>query len=298
MSIEIDLDDAAQQRWLQGTAAKTGASIAMPYVFILTAEGKKVYAKNSPHGDLKELLTGALNSIGPALTPAEKAALVATIDSAEKSFQEENYGQAVSLLMNAKGATGFSEPAIKARELFKNLGTAIEDKIKSADEVFESGQGAFELAYDLLQVAQALPRNAPVRKEIEKTIGVNQRKESAADAIAAARELVRGDVVARSKRGDGGEKIYKSVVTKFPDSPAAAVAAEKLEKLGVSHEPEQVDLSAIREWTDITGEHKINAKLVKTKEGWALLEKPGGEQMSIPIEKLSAKDQALLKKPE
>lgn len=299
MSIEIDLDDQAQSRWLQGTTVAPGGTIAMPYVFILTSDGQKVYGKNSPHGDMKDLLTGALNSIGPPLTAAEKELLTKTVDQAEASYKNGELGEAVSLLMTAKGATGYSEPAIKARELFKNLGEAINEKISGSEAVFESGQDAFALAYDLLLVAQSLPRNTPERKEIEKTLAIHGRQGPSADAIAMARDLARGDLAARSTRGDGGEKIYKSVVAKYPGSPAADIAAQKLEALGAEvEEPAEVDLAAIREWTDSTGRHKIVARLVTTKQGWALLEKADGEQMSIPIEKLSTADQALLKNRE
>lgn len=51
-----------------------------------------------------------------------------------------------------------------------------------------------------------------------------------------------------------------------------------------------------REWVDATGKFKIEAELVSVEEGKALLAKPDGTRVAIPLEKLSEADREFLKK--
>jgi len=50
-----------------------------------------------------------------------------------------------------------------------------------------------------------------------------------------------------------------------------------------------------REWTDASGKFRVEAELVAIRNGKAILEKPDGTVLSIPVDKLSPDDQAFLK---
>src|SRR5262245_30824975 len=52
---------------------------------------------------------------------------------------------------------------------------------------------------------------------------------------------------------------------------------------------------AAREWVDASGKFRVEAELVAVRNGKAILEKPDGAVLSIPLDKLSAADQAFLK---
>lgn len=54
------------------------------------------------------------------------------------------------------------------------------------------------------------------------------------------------------------------------------------------------DESAMREWTDITGRFKINARLVEVRDGIAFLENSSGQTIKIPAARLSQADQRFL----
>jgi hypothetical protein len=51
-----------------------------------------------------------------------------------------------------------------------------------------------------------------------------------------------------------------------------------------------------REWSDATGTFKITATYVDSKQGYVLLRKPGGEEISVPISKLSPTDRRIIAK--
>ena len=53
--------------------------------------------------------------------------------------------------------------------------------------------------------------------------------------------------------------------------------------------------STFRTWTDSTGRHKIEAKLIAVKQGFVKLEKKDGSTIVLAINKLSQADQKLLK---
>ena len=49
-----------------------------------------------------------------------------------------------------------------------------------------------------------------------------------------------------------------------------------------------------RKWTDATGKFTISAKLIEEKDGKVLLKKQDGSEITLPVERLSAKDQKYL----
>jgi hypothetical protein len=49
--------------------------------------------------------------------------------------------------------------------------------------------------------------------------------------------------------------------------------------------------NALREWTDRSGLHKVQAKYLGTEDGKVRLEKADGAVISVPIESLSEADQ-------
>src|SRR5256885_1360485 len=59
-----------------------------------------------------------------------------------------------------------------------------------------------------------------------------------------------------------------------------------------------LSLAEGREWTDTTGKFKIEAELVAVRNGKVILEKPDGSVITVPLDKLSANDQAFLKAKE
>ena len=79
---------------------------------------------------------------------------------------------------------------------------------------------------------------------------------------------------------DGADKISGLEVT--PAAPAPVV--------------DPTDITSVREWSDATGKFHVNAELVGAKDGNVLLKPWNGQIISVPIAKLSAKDQEAVKK--
>jgi hypothetical protein len=75
---------------------------------------------------------------------------------------------------------------------------------------------------------------------------------------------------------------------RLPDSP---VAKGKADAAGPAKNP----LAAIRNWTDISGKHKIEAEFVKFADGKVTLKKKDGQEVSLLLEKLSEADQDIAK---
>ena len=51
-----------------------------------------------------------------------------------------------------------------------------------------------------------------------------------------------------------------------------------------------------REWSDTTGKFRVTATYVDSKEGFVKLRKPSGEEISVPISKLSLTDRRIVRK--
>jgi hypothetical protein len=58
--------------------------------------------------------------------------------------------------------------------------------------------------------------------------------------------------------------------------------------------PAFADDAAMREWTDISGRFRINARLIEVRDGTAFLENTSGQTIKIPVSRLSQADQRYL----
>jgi hypothetical protein len=91
----------------------------------------------------------------------------------------------------------------------------------------------------------------------------------------------------------------QTVVTRFPNTPAAELAKEKLAELGADSPsrpatPAASAAPALRTWTDSTGQFTIEAELVKVEGGKVELKQKDGQHVAILVEKLSKEDQEFL----
>jgi hypothetical protein len=60
-------------------------------------------------------------------------------------------------------------------------------------------------------------------------------------------------------------------------------------------DPDPKRSTGFREWTDVTGNYRVVARLISSFNNTVHLEKEDGEKISVPLEKLSQKDQAYIR---
>ncbi len=88
------------------------------------------------------------------------------------------------------------------------------------------------------------------------------------------------------------------VVSRYPNTPAAELAREKIEELtGTSPAADHKQKRAgSRTWTDRTGKFQTEAAIVAYKTGWVKLKiKKGDTFITLPLKKLAKSDRDYVK---
>ncbi|MEN6449883.1 MAG: SHD1 domain-containing protein [Thermoguttaceae bacterium] len=95
------------------------------------------------------------------------------------------------------------------------------------------------------------------------------------------------EVVFKAEPIDPSAPVLKTSTGTVTNAAASAAPA-------VSQSGESADRSAVRVWTDQTGQHKTRAKLLSVENGAVKLQKENGAVITVPIAKLSEADQQFL----
>jgi len=132
----------------------------------------------------------------------------------------------------------------------------------------------------------------------EKTLEQKKAKEANRPA-AAASMLATANKFRESGKVDAARAWYRKVVDRFPETSAAGEARSQLGEPAAANGPTGStagDLpSKLHTWTDKSGKHKIEARLVGAADGKVSLKTANGRVLSLPLENLSVGDQEFIR---
>jgi len=282
----------------------------IPYLYVIRADGEMLYGESgTKSGDeLGRFMVEHLRKAGRLFSDRELAYLQSAVEAAKEAMAQGETGTAAQRIgsLSKLGTIGdlgsYSTIAKQADDLGKQLideGTAaVEQAIESLNTNAAAFEGALALAEAESQYG-ALPEvdmkiRAAYRKagkDADRRLVLEQ-----AEAIQKAR--------ARLKLRDGTQRAVRDlnrVIEKFPNSKAADEAVRQIAEITgqpVAGQPPAggpADAeAAFRTWSDATGTHQIEARLVATQDGWVQLETRDGKTVELPISKLSSADQQFL----
>lgn len=300
--LKIDTDGDNWQAWSRKYRHEGSA---IPILYVVRANGDLAYGKSgSKQGDeLPKFLAEHLATAGRIFNDAQLAAIQGAVTDANKALAEGDAGTAVKRLEGLKklGEPGkfgsFATVALEADALYAKLVEQGQGALKAAQEQL-AGNDKFagvlgivsanriygklpELRKDLVSAERDLSKDAELKEHIKQA--------EAVDRALALLSLKNGKKSAMS--------ALETVITRFPNSPAAELAKAKLAELGAAV-PAGVDgpVAELRTWSDASGKFQIEATLIGVADGKVQLKKKSGEVVTVPTDKLSKEDQEFLAK--
>ena len=237
----IKLDTGGSEDWKKWSRKYDHEGRGIPIVFVVRADGKQLYGKSGTPDPLEAFLLLALNGSGKILNDRQLDKLAKDAEQAQTHVEAGELEQAVALVARSAGSGSFARPAVA----IDKLATELEEKgnmaFEEARQPFASDGATLDQAFALLDAEQTYGELPSLKKTFNAALA-DLRKD------AAKRELLQQAELIQKARGHEAEQkwkpavaAYQLVVTKFPDTPAAELAAGKLKELA---EQQGVEVSA------------------------------------------------------
>jgi hypothetical protein len=227
--LEIDTSTPAFGEW-RGKFKHEGDGI--PIVYIVRADGEVLYAKSgAPQGaDLPKLLVQMRKQAGTLLSPKQVKDLTAALEKAKKAHDDGDQATAVRELGKFSQSTSYAGIITEAKELAAKLLEEAKAELEKAQQQLASSDEELLGAIALLRVVRVY---TPF-KDLVKSAGQLRTKlqKEKKTVLAQAEALDAAAKLEDAKALDRAQKAYQLVAQRYPDTPAAKYAQERLQKLG------------------------------------------------------------------
>jgi tetratricopeptide (TPR) repeat protein len=213
---------------------------SIPIIYIIRADGQKMYGRSGglPGDALPQLMSQQLAQAGRIFNDHEFALLEKSLASANKTLADGDAHAAVKTITGIRklGPLGnlgsFAKAAIEADALVKKLTEQGKTRLDEAKQKIAAGNPPFEAVLALAETDRVYSLLPDLKNELSAAVR-DLRKDAAlrttleqAEALDKAKGLLSPS--GGKTRAAGA---LKQIVARWPDTPAARLAAEQLEKI-------------------------------------------------------------------
>jgi hypothetical protein len=279
----------------------------LPYVYVVRADGEKLFMHSGmiESGELRELLLAQAAKAGKAFSDKEMAMLEKALEEAKRAQKKGDTMEAIKALLTLKklGPIGnlnsYAKPAVEANKFVSQLTKEGKKRLKNVDEKFSAGNVTFDAALAYAKTKRTFATLPTLKSDLTTASRKYERMRDLADTLRQAEAIDRAQVLAASHHNTKrATEAFQRVVSAYPGTEAAKVAADELKKLGAQPggaSAAEAQKPALRTWTDTTGQFSVKARCRGVKDGKLLLEKENGRTVQVPLDKLSEEDREYLK---
>lgn len=280
---------------------------AIPILYVVRANGELAYAKSgSKQGDeLPRFLLEHLATAGTIFNDVQLAALKTVVEEAKSSLAGQDPAAAVRRFESVRklgplGKLGSHATVAKeADALYLELVELGRSTLAKAQEQLASDE-PFNGVLGVVASQRVYGKLPELKKELKAAEAELNRSPKWKDEARLAELLDRALLQAETKEAKPGAKPptagLTGIVTKFPGTPAAKLAAAKLTELG-AEVPAGTTAAAqgvVRTWSDASGKFRVEAQFVELADGKVRLQRTDGQVISVPLDRLSPADQAFV----
>lgn len=300
--LKIDTEEADWQEWASKYRPEGNG---IPILFVVRADGEMLYGKSGSKtgNELPVFLNEHLKTSGRIFSDEQLAAIKSAVEESNKALADGDAWTAVKRIEGLKklGTPGkfgsYAAAAQEADALYAQLVEQGRAALVAAQEQL-AGNDKFAGVLAVLTANRVFGNLVELKKDLvsaEREIGKDQSlKEIVKQAEALDRALAQAGNKTTRKNAPAA---FELVMTRFPGTPAAELAKTKLAELGVESpaaNAAETTTGSVRTWSDATGKFRIEAELVKVADGKVELRRKDGQNVTVPLDKLSKDDQDYL----
>lgn len=304
--------DTASPEYQQLQRKHQSEGNTIPKVFVIRADGKKLYAKSgSLSGDqLPTLMVAAVREMGRPLDVKESKLLSEINSSIASAMKSNDFRSAMNEFRKVKklGQLGqinsYAKAAIENNQLAASLTAKVNEKVSEIRVSIETpGDETFSNLVDLVALKSAvgtIPELKVSINQLEKLIRIN---ETTAELYPIAKK-VSAATQKLSHRSPRVVAAAQKSLREIAENDASASVKSYVERILKSSAPidaksptkEKSNLAVSRKWTSADGKFSTNASLVKIESGVVTLRKANGDFIKVALAQLSQEDREFIAK--
>jgi len=305
LSVVLNVDGPDGASWTKKYGWPQGTTL--PFVYVVRADGEKLFIHSGmmQSEELRAMLLTQAVKAGRVISPKESDVLKKALEEAKQARKKGDAGETVKSLLPLKklGPLGslnsYAQRAVDANELVAQLTKDGKAMLTEADEKLSSGDATFAGALTYAKAKRVFTPLTTLKTELGAASRRYERQRGLADTLRQAEAVDRAQALAGSPHGkEKAAEAFQRLVSAYPDTEAAKLAAEELKKLtdeGVKVSTKETPKPELRTWADATGRFTVKAQCRGVKDGEAVLETADGRVVRVPVEKLSEQDREFLK---
>ncbi len=231
--VPVKIDTGGSEDWKKWSAKYKHDGSGIPIVYVVRADGKQLYGKSGTPDPLKEFLALALRQAGAILSDRQLRKMAQSVAQAKIFTEQGEIPRAVSIVNRSAGSGSFAETALALDQLANELIEEGETRFDEAVKKVESRDSAFEGALALVEVRRLYGKLPGLKKTVGSQIASLRKDPNTKDVIQQAQFVDKARQYEARNRWKLALSAYRSVLVKFPDSPAAKfalAATETIEK--------------------------------------------------------------------
>lgn len=220
-------------------AAQLGLAgqITIPYITVLRADGEKLYADSgAPQGDaLPALLRECLGRAGKLLDEKKLARMSETLEEAMKLAADGKDAAAIDKIFKLVDSGCYAEPAVSINMFAKQLADKALARAQEAEQQLAAGDAeqVFSGALVLCETMRTYGKLPAVKEVLAPRIKKLRSQAETRPVLQQAEAFDRAQAAA-ARQPKRAAAAYRQVVHRYPDSPAAKLAQQRLDEL-VAH---------------------------------------------------------------
>jgi hypothetical protein len=204
-----------------------------PQMFVIRADGRMMYGDDPP-ANLAVFLREQLDRSGQPIAPRQAEQFEAQLQAAARLEAEGDLAGAVGTVMPAIRTPSFARPVVHSVAFRADVGKGLLERIGQvavppAAEKPVSATDRLAAIQEIVAAAEQFGATLPdVARAANKQLAEISRDAAGKETVRQAQLLHRAAVAAR-RSADRGRALYEQIVELHPDSPAAELAAMRLD---------------------------------------------------------------------
>lgn len=273
----------------------------IPKFYVVRADGEMLHGQTGGPPAIEQFLKEQLMKAGTPLSDSDVARLDSALATAKESLDKDDVATAINVLSRAPGKGSFARGVTEAKQLVTTILEKADEDIARAEELVSEKENIFEGAMLIAEAADKYEKITSKKRQIGTVMRKYSLDSDGAKALEQANSFLRAKARENASNKDLAVTGYQSVISQYPNTEVARLAAERLEALGaevdasaVASATQQVSIDApedkMRTWTTADGKFSVRAEFVIANDTLVRLKKEDGLFINVPLAKLSDAD--------
>ena len=229
--VPVKIETGSNDQWRAWSRKYKHEGNGIPIVYVVRADGEQLYGQSGMPSPLPAFLTLHLRQAGRMLSPGDLSDLAEEAAAAQKLVEDGEIEEACARVSRYAGSGSFAEAALTIDKLAVELAEQGQQSLAAAAKQLEEPESAFDGALEVARVERVYGDLKPVEQASRDLRAKYRQEREIRDLLEQAEWIDKARAFAADEDFKRALATYRIAQSRFPDSRAAELAAEQIDKL-------------------------------------------------------------------